>query len=271
MRLINGTSADTVPASDRGLAYGDGVFRTLRAEKGEPLHWRKQFNKLADDCARLNIPCPPATLILPEVRTVARAYPRAVIKIIITRGSGERGYLPPVPCTPLRVVEARAHVPIADAGRGIAGHLCRIRLSQQPVLAGVKHLNRLENVLARAEWTAPDIREGVLQDEQGFVIGGTMSNLFIAEKRKLFTPRLDRCGVAGVTRSRVMALAEKAAIPCAIENLTLQRVLDADEVFFVNSLIRLWPLATLGERIWNPGMMARDLDRALADEDAALA
>lgn len=269
MRLINGASANSVPAADRGLAYGDGVFRTLRALNGEPLHWRKQFNKLADDCARLSIPCPAATQMLAEVRAVACAYPQAAVKIIVTRGNGPRGYAPPVPCAPLRVVEASGFTPAQHEARGIAAHLCRLRLSHQPALAGVKHLNRLENVLARTEWNAADIREGLLLDQQALVIGGTMSNVFIAEKRNLFTPLLDRCGVAGVTRARVMALAQKAVVSCTEEHLPLQRVLAADEVFFVNSLIGVWPLTRLEARTWQPGPMARDMALALAAEDAA--
>lgn len=272
MRLVNGASVDTIPVADRGFAYGDGVFRTLRAEKGEPLHWRKQFNKLADDCARLNIPCPPATILLPEVRATAQPYERAVVRITVTRGSGLRGYAPPVPSTPLRVVDVAAQAPQPDVvASGISAHLCQLRLASQPVLAGVKHLNRLENVLARAEWTTPGILEGVLLDQQDLVIGGTMSNLFIAEGRRLYTPLLDRCGVAGVTRSRVMALAAKAGVACHAEHLPLQRVLEADEVFFVNSVIALWPLARLDKRTWKPGMMARDMAQALAAEDATLA
>jgi 4-amino-4-deoxychorismate lyase len=269
MSLINGASDGSIAADDRGLAYGDGVFRTLRAVSGEPLHWRKQFNKLADDCARLRIPCPPATLMLVEVRAAARLHPHAVVKIIVTRGSGARGYAAPVPCAPLRVVRSVGQPPSISAEEGITAHLCRLRLAHQPALAGVKHLNRLENVLARAEWSDPGVKEGLMLDQHGYAIGGTMSNLFIVEKQKLYTPLLDRCGVAGVTRSRVMALAEKAGITCHAEHLVLQRVLDADEVFFVNSVIGLWPLAQLDSRNWKPGTMARELGQALAAEDGA--
>jgi len=268
MRLINGTAADSIPAADRGLAYGDGVFRTLRAANGEPLHWRRQFNKLADDCARLSIPCAPATVLLAEVRAVARQYPQAVVKITVTRGSGPRGYAPPRPCTPLRIVEGAPFSAATDAMAGIAVHVCAVRLAHQPALAGVKHLNRLENVLARAEWSDPAIREGLMRDQQDNVIGGTMSNVFIAEQGRLVTPPLHQCGVAGVTRARVMALAASAAIPCSEAYPTLQRVLDADEVFLVNSLIGLWPLAHMGTRRWNPGPLAREIGHALTTEDA---
>jgi 4-amino-4-deoxychorismate lyase len=208
-------------------------------------------------------------LLLAEVRAAARRDLHAVVKIIVTRGSGARGYAPPTPCAPLRVVDCAAQPPMLAAGEGLTAHLCRLRLAHQPALAGIKHLNRLENVLARAEWSDPAVREGVMLDQQGCVISGTMSNLFIVEKQKLYTPLLDRCGVAGVTRSRVMALAEKAGIPCQAQHLVLQRVLDADEVFFVNSVIGLWPLARLDSRHWQPATMAREIGQALAAEDGA--
>ncbi len=270
MRLVNGMSAESIPVADRGFAYGDGVFRTLRAVNGEPMHWRRQFNKLADDCARLRIVCPPATVLLPEVRTVARPYAQAAVKISVTRGSGPRGYAPPVPGTPLRVVDASAASDAGEAAAGITVRVCRLRLAHQPQLAGIKHLNRLENVLARAEWSDPAIREGLLLDQEGFAIGGTMSNLFIVERHKLYTPALDRCGVAGVTRARVMALAQSMEIACEAVQLSLQRVLEADEVFLVNSLIGLWAVTRLNERQWSTGPLTRDMGKALAAEDATL-
>lgn len=268
MRLINGIAADAIPASDRGLAYGDGVFRTLRAGNGEPLHWQRHFTKLGADCARLAIPGVPEAVLLAEVRAVARRHPQAVVKLTVTRGSGARGYAPPLLCTPLRIVESAPQRAAPEAAAGITAHLCRVRLAHQPALAGVKHLNRLENVLARAEWNDPGIREGLMLDQQENVIGGTMSNVFIAEQGRLLTPRLDHCGVAGVTRARVMALAQAAAVPCSEAYLPLQRVLDAEEVFFVNSLIGLWPLARMGARTWKPGPLARGIGHALAAEDA---
>jgi 4-amino-4-deoxychorismate lyase len=272
MILVNGTPAESIPATDRGFAYGDGVFRTLRAVNGEPLHWRKQFNKLADDCVRLGITCPPATALLAEVRTVAEAQgTQAVVKVIITRGSGARGYATRGRLAPLRAVGGSPLTRVPHAHEGIRAHLCRLRLSHQPALAGVKHLNRLENVLARAEWHDEQIREGLLLDQQGLAIGGTMSNLFVVEGKKLITPQLDQCGVAGVTRARVIAHAERLAIVCRVEPVPLQRLLEADEVFFVNSLIGVWPMAQLDKRTWSPGPMARDIRHALAAEDAALA
>lgn len=270
MILINGSPAQSIPATDRGLAYGDGVFRTLRAHRGEPLHWARHYAKLAHDCGALALPCPEAEMLLKEVHTVANDDRDAVVKLTVTRGSSARGYAPPQPCVVTRVVNGSAYAPATVPATGVTVRLCQLRLARQPALAGVKHLNRLENVLARAEWADPDIHEGLLLDYDGWVIGGTMSNLFIVEADALITPALAHCGVAGVTRDRVMALSAQRGIACRVEAIPLQRVLGADEVFLVNSLIGLWPVAQLGERGWPAGRLSEDLQHALEMEDGAL-
>ena len=270
MMLVDGVPAEAIPVTDRGLAYGDGVFRTLRAVDGRPLHWPLHYAKLHSDCAALGIPCPPASVLLSELRSAGAGHPQASVKIMVTRGSGPRGYAPPQPCVPVRIVIAEARtLPSQNPAAGVTVHPCRLRLAHQPALAGVKHLNRLENVLARAEWSDPAIAEGLLLDQQGQAIGGTMSNLFIVEAGVLITPELSRCGVAGVTRTRVIELAQKAGLACRVERLPLQRVLDADEVFLVNSLIGLWPVARLADHTWTPGALTQQVARWLEAEDVA--
>jgi 4-amino-4-deoxychorismate lyase len=194
-----------------------------------------------------------------------------VIKIIVTRGSGPRSYAPPNPGVPMRVVMSAPLLYHPEAQAGITAHLCRLRLSHQPALAGIKHLNRLENILSRAEWSDPGIAEGLLLDQDGHAIGGTMSNLFIGERGVLLTPMLSRSGVAGVTRERVIAIAANSRVACREEHLPLQRVLEADEVFFVNSVIGLWPVARMMRHTWRIGNMTMEMRQALEAEDASLA
>lgn len=271
MILINGAPATTIPVTDRGLGYGDGVFRTLRARNGKPLHWERHHQKLAHDCAALQIPAPDAGQLLNEVCTVSKDHANAVVKIIVTRGSSERGYAPPRPSTPTRVVLGISFFPLPQTCAALAVQLCRLRLGHQPALAGIKHLNRLENVLARSEWQDAAIGEGLLLDQDDLAIGGTMSNLFIVEAGQLLTPLLDRCGVAGMTRERVMAVAAEAGIVCVEQRLPLHRVLEADEVFLVNSLMGLKAVARLGAREWTAMPVSRELCQRLDAEDAALA
>jgi 4-amino-4-deoxychorismate lyase len=166
---------------------------------------------------------------------------------------------------------AEARTPSSQNESGIRVHLCRLRLAHQPALAGVKHLNRLENVLARAEWSDSTIAEGLLLDQDGCAIGGTMSNLFIVEQGALVTPVLSRCGVAGVTRARVIDIAARSGVACRVEHLPLQRVLDADELFIVNSVIGLWPVSRMGTYRWQVGNATAQILQGMKDDDAGLA
>jgi 4-amino-4-deoxychorismate lyase len=255
MILVNGVAADSVAATDRGLAYGDGVFRTLLVSQGKPRCWSRHYRKLGQDCAALAIACPPEDLLAQELARAAGTTRDGVGKIIVTRGSGARGYALPQPSAPTRIVTVTAlpQHPAAFSRSGITVHLCRIRLSSQPRLAGVKHLNRLENVLARAEWSDPSIAEGLLLDEDGHAISGTMTNLFIVEGGSLLTPGLSRCGVAGVTRDRIMEAAARQGMDCREDEITWQRLLDAQEVLLVNSVIGAWQVRECANRRWEPG------------------
>src|SRR5574340_259088 len=183
MILVNGVPGDAIAATDRGLAYGDGVFRTFVVRGGRPLHWQRHYSRLHGDCAALGISCPDEAVLRAELAQAAERAPDCIAKITVTRGLGQRGYALPSPANPTRIVAISAlpHYPPDFAGRGVKAHLCKLRLGFQPALAGIKHLNRLENVLARAEWSDAAIAEGLLLDTEGNVIEGTMSNLFIVE------------------------------------------------------------------------------------------
>ncbi|HCA26928.1 MAG TPA: aminodeoxychorismate lyase, partial [Betaproteobacteria bacterium] len=204
MILVNGVETDSVHATDRGLGYGDGVFRTLRIQAGKVRCWARQISKLEADCAILRIPCPSHDTLLQAVTRAADAEPDCIAKWIVTRGSGARGYAPPPSPSPTWVMLTAPVPPALQRQRedGVKLRLCETRLGLQPRLAGVKHLNRLENVLARMEWTCLETAEGLMLDTEGRLISGTMSNLFLVRGNRLYTPDLSRCGVAGVQRAR---------------------------------------------------------------------
>ena len=273
MILVNGAAAAAVCALDRGLAYGDGVFRTFPARRGIPPHWQLHYAKLARDCAALGLAAPDSHVLAAEVKTACEETARAAVKIVITRGPSRRGYRYQGDEEPTRIVIADTQMEAPDRGRadGVRVRLCSTRLAHQPALAGVKHLNRLENVLARAEWNDPDIAEGLMCDADGNVIAGTMTNVFMLAKGVLATPRLDLCGVAGVTRERVLGHAARLDLPCTVMTCTLKDVLRAEEVFVVNSLAGIWPVRELNGERREPGPVTRMLQAALAEEDDAQA
>lgn len=262
--LINGRQLAGLDPLDRGLHYGDGVFRTIRVEEGRARWWTDQFGKLAEDCKALGLPAPDRDMLEEEIGRLAADTAVGVIKIIVTRGSGRRGYGIPGDIEPARIVIA---TPPSDHQLSeVRVRWCDLRLASQPRLAGIKHLNRLENVLARSEWNDPDIAEGLLRDESGHVICGTMTNLFIVEKDSPITPDLSRCGVAGVARSRILRAAARHGREPKVEAVSRERLLEADGAFLCNSLIGVWRVAELEDRHWPDSGWAKIL-RNWLDED----
>ncbi|MCR4304849.1 MAG: aminodeoxychorismate lyase [Gallionella sp.] len=268
--LVNGKQGNLISIRDRGLLYGDGVFRTLRASGGHALHWPLHYQKLQHDCASLGIACPDLALLSAELNNLLDLHPDGAIKLIVTRGQGMRGYAPPARSEPTIIwdVSPLPDYPDDWATSGIRARLCQLRLGQQQHLAGIKHLNRLENVLAAGEWNDADIAEGLLMDVAGNVISGTRSNLFAVSQGKLITPDLSRCGVAGVQRDRVIAWAAKNSMPLQIRDISLDEVLRAGELFVVNSIIGLWPLRELEQNHWTDFPIAAQVRQSLEETDA---
>jgi len=251
--LVNGKPGSVISIRNRGLLYGDGVFRTLRTAQGKAQHWPLHFQKLQHDCTALGISCPEEAQLSSELHNLLDVHSDGVLKVIVTRGVGTRGYAPPAESKPVHLWDASAlpDYPLDWVLQGVKVRLCQIRLSHQPALAGIKHLNRLENVLAAAESTDACCAEGILLDRAGNVIEGTRSNLFMVRNGELITPELSNCGVAGVQRERVKLWAEVNQIPCREIQFGLTELLEADELFLVNSLIGLWPVRELQGRMWS--------------------
>lgn len=270
--LIDGSGELPLSPLDRGLAYGDGVFRTLRVSTGHPHCWPRHYRKLAEDCGRLDIACPSSELLLDDIRRLC-GDDTAGIKLIVTRGEGRRGYAPPQLVRPTRLVQrfALPEYPPENADEGVRLHLCKLRLAEQPQLAGIKHLNRLENVLARMEWSDARIAEGLLLDTQGRVIECISSNLFLRCGSALLTPALERCGVAGVTRERIMELAPRLGYTLQVADITLPQLLESDEVIICNSLYGAWQVRELQHARWPRGELAGQLRIRLEEDDAPAA
>ena len=256
MVLVNGLQTDWLNVHDRGLAYGDGVFRTLRVSRGRALCWQRHYQKLQTDCQALGLSCPSYSVLCQEIDQITAANPESVLKIIITRGAGPRGYrvTADVQSTRIIMVNSLPEYPPSYHEQGVSLRVCDLRLSLQPRLAGIKHLNRLENVMARQEWDDASIAEGLLLDSEGYVIGGTMTNLFMLKGNELWTPDLTRCGVAGVQRERVLEQAAALSIPCPERNILLEHLLQADEIFLTNSVIGVWQVREIGQNRWNKGV-----------------
>lgn len=256
---VNGVAGTQVSALDRGLSYGDGLFETLRVLDGAAPLWARHMRRLAEGCTRLRLPLPDAEMLWRETAAVSAAMPDAVVRITLTRGVGHRGYAPPAVAAPSRVVAAFA-APVPDRltyRDGIRVRMCDLRLADQPLLAGIKHLNRLEQVLARAEWDDPAIAEGLLRDTRGDVISATAANVFAVVAGVLRTSAVDRCGVAGVGRAEVLAVRPAAQVgPLGLEALRA-----ASEVFLVSSVRGVVPVQSVAGVRLQPGPVTRQLQQ----------
>jgi len=263
--LINGSFDNLLSPFDRGFAYGDGVFRTFVMRDGMPDNWPLHYQKLVADCAVINIVCPSAELLMSDLQKLFFPDETAVVKIIVTRGEGEHGYTPPPITMPLRVVikSALPRYPEENFNQGVRLQICNARLASQPKLAGVKHLNRLENVLARMEWNDPTFAEGLMLDTNDDVIECTSANIFARFGDTLMTPQLHQCGVAGVTRQRIIDVAYTLSLKIAVETFKLEKLLSADEVIICNSLYGAWQVKEIRQKTWLSESLAADIRAAL--------
>lgn len=267
MVLVNGQPAASVEVADRGFQYGDGVFTTIAVREGQALLLRRHLARLERDCRRLAIPFPDPEVLRNETRLLCASRPDGVLKIQITRGRGGRGYgLPETASPPTRVlaIHPPPNYPSECSEEGVEVRICRHRLGINPALAGVKHMNRLEQILARAEWPSGEIREGLMLDHEGHVTEGTMTNLFLVSAGGLATPRLDWCGVAGVMRALVMEGAAELGLAVAEERILPERLDRADELFLTNSIIGIWPIRRIESLDYRVGPVTRELRRWLA-------
>jgi 4-amino-4-deoxychorismate lyase len=265
--VINGQATDCLSSHDRGLLYGDGVFETFAVEDGQPRFWLRHLARLAVGCNRLGIALPEEKRLLEESRSLISGVDRRALKIIVTRGCGGRGYRPSSSAAPTRIIQLHPWPDYPESCResGVRVRLCRQRLAHNPALAGIKHLNRLEQVIARGEWNDPVIMEGLLLDAEDRLVEGTMSNLFLIRDRVLMTPELGRCGVAGILRTVVMELAAGIPMPVQVRALGLGDLREADEVFLTNSLIGIWPVIAIDGRSYRRGALTHRLQELLAD------
>lgn len=274
--LVNGYPGDVISVQDRGLAYGQGVFETLTLNGRDAADWSWHLQRLQNGAERLKIPFDTSlegqlkedlAKLLDSVETLPE---KTVLKIILTRGAGGRGYAVTQPLEVNRVLQLNPFPqwPADPAVNGIQVVLCDTRMAINPQLAGIKHLNRLEQVLARAEWQDSSISEGLVCDAEGYLVEGTMSNLFWRRGEVLYTPVLDNCGIDGIIRQRLLAYCQQEGILLQTGRYRPEVLLDADEVFMTNSVIGLWPVTSCDSASlsgqWPVGELSRRLQIWLA-------
>ena len=260
--LINGVASNFLSVNDRSIHYGDGVFETILCHQKHLFYWQEHYHRLYTSAKKLKLHCPAEEIFLTDIRKLLdeeglnkdstnKDDNYFSIKVILTRGESERGYLFRDKTISNKTISNRI-VLIATldvnyssllSNKLFSGELflCEQQVSINKQLAGLKHLNRLENVMARNEWGShskqTDIIDGLMLNANQHVIEGCMSNLFAVKNNELLTPDLSLSGVDGIMRQAIIDLADKLEIKLTITNLGKDEILAMDELFISNSLI----------------------------------
>ncbi|MEX0738108.1 MAG: aminodeoxychorismate lyase [Pseudohongiella sp.] len=268
LTLVDGVLADTLPVSDRGLLYGDGVFETIRYRCHQLDLLPAHLARLRQSCERLGIP-----VLMPDIeRHISKLLEYqasrsgagsagsngadgadGIVKIIVTRGDGGRGYTPPASMVPRTLVQFHPLPPHYEQyyRSGISGMICSHPVSGNPALAGLKHLNRLDQVMASRELLAaqggagkadPMLQEGLMLDCMGNLVEGTRSNVFVVLHGQLCTPDLTDAGVCGIMRSALLAWYREQGIDVAVRQISSDELSLASELFICNSVLGVWPV-----------------------------
>ena len=250
--------------SDRAAAYGDGLFETIAIRDNEPRLWPLHSERLRLGCARLGLSCPTENELLANLKSAIGsaniATDFATAKLTVSAGPAARGYQRDPDADPIIRISLHTArlLPARNYQDGVAVRLCTTRLGVQPLLAGIKTLNRLEQVLARAEWNDESIFEGLTLDTDGRLICGTMSNVFIVKESVLITPAITRCGVSGIMRRHLIKLLQELeGMECEVRDIAASEVAAADEVFLTNSQFGVLPVRTCAATEWPVGPITR--------------
>lgn len=263
---VDSTQTSGVSTADRGLLYGDGLFETMAVVDGSLPLWQLHAERLLEGCRRLGLESPSIPALQADILPRIHGLSRAILKLILTRGVGGRGYAiaPDTQANMFLQLHPWSELPVEYWTRGVKIRFCALRLSQQPALAGIKHLNRLEQVLARREWSGEDIQEGLLADCDGNIIEAVSHNVFMLQGERFRTPGLEQCGVAGVMREQILRLLRARGLEAELSRIDKHALLNADAVFLCNSIHGIWPVCELESRFFTENRLVCELREEIA-------
>lgn len=267
MRARYITAGEGVDPTDRGLAYGDGLFETMSLRAGRVERLSLHLDRLRHGASRIELPLPPEAELEQRIRAAAAGIARGTLKLVVTRGTGPRGYAPPE--TPMPTVILLPEPRFRAPASAISVTILKTRLGENEKLAGIKHLNRLEQVLARLELGRAGADEGLMLSTSGTVIGGTSRNLFAVYGEHVRTPAVDRAGIAGVMRRAVLEQCAALGIDAAEAELAPADLERADALFMTNALVGIQPVTRLDRKTFGSQAVARRLSAALGEPGSA--
>jgi 4-amino-4-deoxychorismate lyase len=261
MFWINGKPADSVALADRSFQYGDGCFTTMLTINGRIQNWSLHTERMQACLDLLDIRAPDWNEVERWLQHAASPDKHAGLKLHISRGEGGRGYSPVGAESPTVTISQFSFPSHYYQWRkdGIELGICQHKMGLNPLLAGHKHNNRLEQVLLRSEVDQMGVQDGIVCDIQGHVVETTMANLFWVKGKTLYTPGMDMCGVAGVVRRTVIQDAPSMGLKVLIGEFELDHLDNADEVFITNSVLGVAPVISIGSKRYTIGPVTRKI------------
>ena len=243
--LINGAKQSKISIFNRNSQFGDGLFETCLVENKKILFWTNHFARLNRGCEQLKISKVDESVWLSDVKKALSlcSYDRCVVKLILSRGESLRGYGFKDDIKPVRAVIV-LELQNTTLNNLFSLEYCQSGYNSNPKLAGIKHCNRLEQVLARAGLKSD---EGIMLDENHNVISVTQGNIYAIHGNTLITPKLDKCGVEGTRRAIILDLAKLLGIKVKVDTLSAKELVQADEVFISNSIIGIQSIRQIGD------------------------
>lgn len=261
--LINGKFSDGLNPFDRGLAFGDGVFRTFKVFNKLPTHWKYHYEKLVHDAKILKIQAPNEKVFIDDINVLFAKNNRTfVAKFIITRGFSDRGYSIPANISPNRILIKSDYKPLKSEcyEKGVELEFSNIRLAINNSLGSIKHLNRLENVLAKQELSAHSF-DAIMLDDKGYINECASHNIVMRSGDILYFPKQNDIGVSGVSIMIVMTYAEQLALKVVECQFTEEQLLHADEIVIINSVNGAVPVNKIKNKKWNSTKLAYEINK----------
>lgn len=253
---------DTQPdIQDRALHYGDGLFETMLLESEKIPFWDLHYRRLSESAQRLSIKCPDKAWFEKQLEAYLDLKKNLVIKILLSRGSGGRGLMLPDELTPNIYL---LHYPYAksDKIQHVKAIISEITLPKNKNLAGLKHLNRLDYVMAtQALNRLPDYNEAILCDDDGYIIEGIVHNVFFVKNNEICTPDLSDCGVEGICRQLIIKKLKNKNIDVNIGRFSIESILTASECFFCNSVQGIRPVILIQDKVLGIGPVSQQLQQ----------
>ena len=264
--LINGKKLPGLNPFDRGLAFGDGVFRSIKIENGIPRFWQYHYEILSHDAKSIHITVPTSRILLNDIKRLFTEKGNYVAKFILTRGVSERGYQFKANIEPTRILLKNKFIPIEAKlyREGVNLQVCKNKLPENTMISGIKHLNRLENVLAKLE-IRPENFDGIQLDKDNNINECISSTIIIRESNKILIPLQGRSGVSGVTKKIIIDKLSTLGYVIQIKKISLDLLMRSDEVVITNSIMGALPVRKVKNKIWKKFQLANDINQIFND------